>query len=108
MKKELFREKGLISMAALFSSNCLEKDKIHVYYVFCISALKNVFPIHGILDIQLLLTWGVVRRVFGTSPAPPAGPHQQFAHGPVPVDLSILSSYAPVPIHADHRSNEKK
>lgn len=63
--------------------------------------------INGIMDIQLLLTWGVVRRVFGTSPAPPAGPHQQFAHGPVPVDLSILSSYAPVPIHADHRSNEK-
>lgn len=63
--------------------------------------------INGILDIQLLLTWGVVRRVFGTSPAPPAGPHQQFAHGPVPVDLSIFSSYAPVPIHADHRSNEK-
>lgn len=63
--------------------------------------------INGILDIQLLLTWGVVRRVFGTSPAPPAGPHQQFAHGPVPVDLSILSSYAPVPIHADHRPNEK-
>lgn len=63
--------------------------------------------INGIMDIQLLLTWGVVRRVFGTSPAPTAGPHQQFAHGPVPVDLSILSSYAPVPIHADHRSNEK-
>lgn len=63
--------------------------------------------INSILDIQLLLTWGVVRRVFGTSPAPPAGPHQQFAHGPVPVDLSIFSSYAPVPIHADHRSNEK-
>lgn len=63
--------------------------------------------INGIMDIQLLLTWGVVRRVFGTSPAPPAGPHQQFAHGPVPVDLSILSSYAPVPIYADHRSNEK-
>lgn len=63
--------------------------------------------INGIMDIQLLLTWGVVWRVFGTSPAPPAGPHQQFAHGPVPVDLSIFSSYAPVPIHADHRSNEK-
>lgn len=63
--------------------------------------------INGIMDIQLLLTWGVVRRVFGTSPAPPAGPHQQFAHGPVPVDLSIFSSYAPVPIDADHRSNEK-
>lgn len=59
------------------------------------------------IKIQLLLTWGVFGCVFGASPTSPAWPHQQFAHSPVPVHLSIFSRHAPVLIHADHPSMKK-